>query len=104
MLLLIVDFWETKGNNSPYDRSLFQTMSSVGYCMVPLTVFGFIVSVLPDGVPIGVKLALIIISLLWSTVSCLIVMRGLVAEEKKWLCAYPVFLFYVFMAWYAIVT
>lgn len=79
-------------------------MSSVGYCMVPLTVFGFIVSVLPDGVPIGVKLALIIISLLWSTVSCLIVMRGLVAEEKKWLCAYPVFLFYVFMAWYAIVT
>ena len=79
-------------------------MSSVGYCMVPLALFGFIVSVLSKGVPAPVKIVIIVISLLWSTVSCLIVMRGLVAEEKKWLCAYPVFLFYIFMAWYAIVT
>lgn len=27
-----------------------------------------------------------------------------VHDDKKWLCAYPVFLFYVFMAWYAIVA
>lgn len=54
-------------------------MSSVGYCMVPLTLFGFIVSVLPKGVPTPIKIIIIVISLLWSTVSCLIVMRGLVA-------------------------
>lgn len=72
--------------------------------MVPLAIFGFIVSVLPKAVPTPIKIAIIIISLLWSTVSCLIVMKGLVAEEKKWLCSYPVFLLYIFMAWYAIVT
>lgn len=72
--------------------------------MVPLAFFGFIVSVLPSGVPVAVKIPIIVIALLWSTVSCLIVMRGLVAEEKKWLCVYPVFLFYIFMAWYSIVT
>ena len=79
-------------------------MSAVGYCLFPLSVLGFIISLLPVTVPAFVKLILIIIALLWSTVSCLLVMRDLVEDEKKWLCGYPIFLFYVFMAWYSIVA
>lgn len=79
-------------------------MSAVGYCLFPLAVLGFIVSLLPHSTPVWVKLPIIIVALLWSTVSCLMVMRDLVHDDKKWLCAYPVFLFYVFMAWYAIVA
>ena len=79
-------------------------MSAVGYCLFPLAILGFIVSLLPNVTPVWVKLPIIIIALLWSTISCLIVMRDLVNDDKKWLCAYPVFLFYVFMAWYAIVA
>lgn len=79
-------------------------MSAVGYCLIPLALIGFIVSVLPSSVPIWVKLPLILIALCWSTVSCLLVMRDLVNEQRKWLSAYPVFLFYIFMAWYAIVA
>lgn len=77
-------------------------MSAVGYCLFPLSIIGFIVSLLP--LPTFVSLPIIIIALLWSTVSCLLVMRDLVKEEKKFLCGYPVFLFYVFMAWYAVVA
>jgi hypothetical protein len=79
-------------------------MSAVGYCLFPLAIIGFIVSPLQSVIPIWIKLPIIIIALFWSTISCLIVMRDLVNEDKKWLCAYPVFLFYVFMAWYAIVA
>lgn len=82
--------------------SLFQSMSAVGYCLFPLSIIGFIVSLLP--LHAIIKLPIIIIALLWSTVSCLLVMRDLVQEEKKFLCGYPVFLFYVFMAWYAVVA
>lgn len=77
-------------------------MSAVGYCLFPLAIIGSIISLLP--IPAFIKLPLIIVALLWSTVSCLIVMRDLVEEEKKWLCGYPVFLFYTFMAWYVIVA
>ena len=77
-------------------------MSAVGYCLFPLAIIGFIVSLLP--LPAFIKLPIIIVGLLWSTVSCLLVMRDLVRDDKKWLCGYPVFLFYVFMAWYSIVA
>lgn len=77
-------------------------MSIVGYCMFPLAILGFIVSLLP--IHAIIKLPIIIVALMWSTVSCLLVMRDLVSEERKWLCGYPVFLFYVFMAWYVIVA
>lgn len=55
-------------------------MSAVGYCLFPLAVIGFLVSLLPSGAPIWLKLPLIIIALMWSTISCLIVMRDLVNE------------------------
>lgn len=72
--------------------------------MLPLALFGFVVSLMPNGVPGFVKLLLILVGLLWSVVSCVIVIRDLVSETKKFLCVYPILLFYVFLAWYAIVA
>jgi hypothetical protein len=79
-------------------------MSVIGYCLIPLSVFGLLVSVLNQVLPIWAKLIIIIFALAWSTVSCVLVMRDLVSEQKKWLCAYPISLFYIFLGWYAIVA
>jgi hypothetical protein len=34
----------------------------------------------------------------------MLIMRDLVSQERKWLCTYPIFLFYIFHAWYSIVA
>ena len=60
-------------------RSLFQAMSVIGYCLIPLSIFGLLVSILGSILPGFVKLIIIILALAWSTVSCLIVMRDLVS-------------------------
>lgn len=72
--------------------------------MLPLTLLGFVVALMPRSAPALVKLLLVLAGLVWSTVSCLTVMRDLVSETRKYLCAYPILLFYVFLAWYAIVA
>jgi hypothetical protein len=72
--------------------------------MLPLAIFGFIVACLPSATPSFVNLILVLIGLVWSTISCMIVMRDLVSETKKFLCTYPILLFYIFLAWYAIVA
>lgn len=100
----IVNCLGEKGKSSQYCRSLFRMMSIVGYCTFPLAVFGFIVSVIPHGHVLPLKIIMIIISLLWSTTSCAIVLRDLVNEGKITLCIYPVILFYTFLAWYSIIA
>lgn len=72
--------------------------------MLPLTLLGFIVALIPGSVPVFVRLLLILLGLIWSTVSCLMVMRDLVSESRRFLCVYPILLFYIFLAWYAIVA
>ncbi len=72
--------------------------------MIPLAAIGFLVAVLPKSTPAVVRLLLILLGLGWSTISCLIVMRDLVSETRKYLCAYPILLFYIFLSWYAIVA
>jgi hypothetical protein len=57
------------------------------------------------------KLLIIVIALCWSTIgkgssnlACIIVNSELIDPDKKWLLGYPIFLFYVFLAWYSIVV
>lgn len=85
-------------------RSIFQSISVIGYCMLPLTLLGFIVSLISGKAPSFVCLILVLLGLVWSVVSCVIVMRDLVSQRKKYLCVYPILLFYIFLAWYAIVA
>ena len=72
--------------------------------MVPLAIIGFLVAILPGSTPGIFRVVLITIALVWSSVSCLLVMRDLVSETRKYLCAYPILLFYIFLSWYAIVA
>lgn len=72
--------------------------------MLPLAGVGFLIAILPSSTPVFLRLILIILALGWSVVSCLVVMRDLVSETKKFLCAYPILLFYIFLSWYAIVA
>jgi hypothetical protein len=55
-------------------------MSVIGYCLIPLSLFGLLISILNNVLPVWVKLIIIILALAWSTVSCLIVMRDLVSD------------------------
>lgn len=77
-------------------------MSVIGYCMLPIAFFGLLVAILP--LPGFVNLIIMMLAMLWSTVSSMIVMRDLVSETKKVLCAYPILLFYVYLSWYAVVS
>lgn len=83
---------------------MFQSLSVIGYCLIPLSIFGLLVSILSSVLPVAVKLIIILLALAWSTVSCVIVMRDLVSDDRKWLCVYPITLFYIFLGWYAIVA
>ena len=55
-------------------------MSVIGYCLIPLSIFGLLVSILNNILPAWVKLIIIILALAWSTVSCVLVMRDLVSD------------------------
>lgn len=72
--------------------------------MIPIALIGLLIAVIPMSNLIVVKLILIILALAWSTISCMLIMRDFVDESKKFLCAYPVLLFYIFLSWYAIVS
>lgn len=79
-------------------------MSAVGYCTFPLAIFGFIVSMIPEGHVVWLKIIIILFSMLWSIASCAVVMKDLVNPTKTFLCIYPIFLFYAFLGWYAIIA
>jgi hypothetical protein len=79
-------------------------VSTLGYCLVPLAIIGFTTSLLYWVLPSILKLILIIVALSWSCISCMLIMRDLVSQERKWLCTYPIFLFYIFLGWYSIVA
>ena len=71
---------------------------------MPLAILGTLVSCLHNVMWLWLKLLITLTALAWSTVSCIIVHSLLLPPEKKWLCSYPIFLFYVFLSWYAVVV
>ena len=58
-------------------RSIFQSVSVVGYCMLPIALLGLFVSLVPT--PGWINLILMVVAMLWSTVSSMIVMSDLVS-------------------------
>jgi hypothetical protein len=101
---LIADYLEIKGREFYKFRSILQTTSIIGYCMLPIALMSVILAFLPDSTPGLVKLFLIVLGLGWSTFSCVMVMGSIVSETRKYLCVYPIFLFYIFLSWYSIVS
>lgn len=95
-------------------RSFFQSVCVLGYCVAPINIGALIVAILHNLLPFIVKLVLVLGCFGWSTfcnyyVSIFIIasigfMSSLVSEQKKVLAVYPVFLFYLFLAWFALVA
>lgn len=79
-------------------------VSTVGYCLIPLALVGLFTSLLHSVLNGVVKFILLVFALSWSCMSCMLIMRDLVSQERKWLCTYPICLFYIFLAWYAVIA
>ena len=72
--------------------------------MIPLVLIALLTSLMHSILNGLIKFILLMLGLSWATVACMLVMRDLGNEEKKWLYVYPIFLFYLFLGWYATVA
>ncbi|KAL4432776.1 hypothetical protein ABPG74_011597 [Tetrahymena malaccensis] len=86
--------------------SFFQSVCVLGYCIFPINIASFVSLFLPKGYTVIfiVKACICGLSFLWSTRASVPFMGTLVSEEKKFLAVYPVFLFYLFLSWFALVA
>ncbi|KAM3128768.1 hypothetical protein pb186bvf_019128 [Paramecium bursaria] len=79
--------------------SFFQSVCVLGYCVFPINLGALIVAFVGY---FPIKLVLVLACFGWSTYASIGFMGALVLEERKLLAVYPVFLFYLFLAWFAI--
>ncbi|CEM17589.1 unnamed protein product [Vitrella brassicaformis CCMP3155] len=79
--------------------SFFQSVCVLGYCICPLVLAAFACLFLPSSIGSIVKFILMLIALHWATGASVGFMSELVAEDRKALAVYPVWLFYVAIAW-----
>lgn len=88
--------------------SLLQTVSLLGYCILPLAVaaIGCWVAnqVLVNPFRIAAKVACVAAGLVWSTKASVGFMAGLVPDDRRVLGVYPVWLLYVSISWIVLVT
>mmetsp|Transcript_2192 Transcript_2192/g.2479 ORF Transcript_2192/g.2479 Transcript_2192/m.2479 type:complete len:194 (+) Transcript_2192:150-731(+) len=76
--------------------SFFQSMCVLGYCLFPL-VLGALVCLAVSN--FTVRCIIIVVCFLWSTRASSLFMTQLVDDDRKELAVYPVFLFYLAIAW-----
>eukprot|EP01122_Echinamoeba_exundans_P007118 TRINITY_DN2117_c0_g1_i1.p1 TRINITY_DN2117_c0_g1~~TRINITY_DN2117_c0_g1_i1.p1 ORF type:complete len:122 (-),score=23.62 TRINITY_DN2117_c0_g1_i1:836-1201(-) len=76
--------------------SFFQAICLLGYCVFPLAVAALLVRLWDNWVYKGV---LVGVTFVWSTFSSVGFFAALVPPNRKALATYPVFLFYLIIAW-----
>lgn len=81
--------------------SFFQTVCVLGYCICPLVIAAFISMMLRMD---WIKVILVAIGLAWSAGASVGFIAELVPEDKKLLGIYPVWLFYIGIAWMIILA
>lgn len=83
-----------------YRCSMLQSISLLGYGLGPLAASAFTSQIFLKRFFI-IKLALIMIALIWSTVATIKTLNGnnALLENKRLLAVYPTFLFYFINAW-----
>jgi hypothetical protein len=91
--------------------SFFQCVCVLGYCIFPIVLAALAAYILKN---IGItffllKLAMAAVALVWSTMGKILVILGsisfmnvLIDENKNVIAIYPIFLFYLFIAWFVI--
>ena len=82
--------------------SFFQSICLLGYCLFPLNMAAIVNLLIGGVVHIIVKLAYVAFAFCWSTYSSVHFIKEMVPEDRKELAMYPVFLFYLFLAWFII--
>jgi len=83
--------------------SFFQSVCVLGYCVFPLVIAAFGCLFLPQGWQI-VKVIFVVIGFTWATGASVGFMSECVDEDRRALGVYPVWLFYVAIAWIILLT
>eukprot|EP00483_Globobulimina_turgida_P001880 UN01882 len=78
--------------------SFFQSVCVLGYCLFPLNIVSLIVSLIGTNHK-NIKLSIVIFGAVWSVKASVGFMAQFVPNGRKGLGLYPVFLFYVTLAW-----
>ena len=91
--------------------SIFQSMCLLGYCVFPINIAAILLKVV-HFLPLIIKIVICLAAFLWASLGILIIvifnlasvgfMSQMVTEKKKLLANYPIFLFYLFLAWFVL--
>merc|ERR1712217_26337 len=81
--------------------SFFQSVCVLGYCICPLVIAAFCSLLLQI---MWLKVIFVCVGFTWSTGASVGFMSELVAEDRRALGVYPVWLFYVAIAWLILIS
>mmetsp|Transcript_52131 Transcript_52131/g.97531 ORF Transcript_52131/g.97531 Transcript_52131/m.97531 type:complete len:212 (-) Transcript_52131:91-726(-) len=81
--------------------SFFQSVCVLGYCIFPLVIAAFCSLMLQV---IWLKVIFVVVGFTWATGASVAFMADLLPEDRKALGVYPVWLFYVSIAWLILIS
>jgi hypothetical protein len=86
--------------------SFFQSVCVLGYCVFPLVIAAFFCALLPSANRMSqlVKVILVVLGFTWATGASVGFMTDCLPEDRQALGVYPVWLFYVAIAWIVLLT
>lgn len=82
------------------DVSFFHCVCTLGYSLFPMNVCALVCIYLKKKLSYTTLGAITLCAFLWSFKSASIYMEGLMGPEKKGLSVYPIFLFYIYIAFF----
>lgn len=84
--------------------SFFQSICVLGYCVFPINLAALAIVFLKKlGMNLLIlKLGIVGVAVIWSTLSSISFTKVIVDEEKRAIAVYPIFLFYLFIAWFVL--
>eukprot|EP01120_Amphizonella_sp_Union-15-10_P005892 TRINITY_DN1812_c0_g1_i2.p1 TRINITY_DN1812_c0_g1~~TRINITY_DN1812_c0_g1_i2.p1 ORF type:complete len:202 (+),score=18.30 TRINITY_DN1812_c0_g1_i2:97-702(+) len=83
------------------DVSFFQSVCLLGYCVFPLLIAAFLCQLIKSQV--WTHYIIVGVAFIWSTLSSVGFLAGMVPPNRKALAIYPVFLFYAILGWLILV-
>jgi len=88
--------------------SFFQSICVLGYCIFPLTIAAFVCLCIGwsgclSPMCTAIRLGVVGVTLVWSTQASLGFLQEVVPVKRAALAAYPVYLFYIALAWIIVI-
>lgn len=80
--------------------SIFHSVCTLGYSLFPMNVAAAICVFFKNYIDFTLALIITVVSFLWSFKSASVYMEEMMGSEKKGLALYPIFLFYIFLAFF----